>query len=365
MQTPTRKQFEKSIEVSPEGADKPFGGNLTAHGAESNFPTGGMPYGSMQFGSSEHVGVLRRLVLRRLDLELRSSSQGRPHRKGPGYARTTGRERLSRWSDGACRKSDELHGLLPDKAIAIPCLGWRENALDVQGEAGMGEWVKLTASDGQDVTAYLAAPASQAKGGLVVLQEIFGVNSHIRSVADSYASEGYMVIAPALFDRFEPGVELSYQGEDMKKAFELYAKLNPQTALLDVAAAFHRVEGFGTGAAVLGFCYGGLLAWLSATRGPGFGFRPECTIGYYAGGIGQVATEHPSCPVMLHFGGEDSHIGPEQVEAVRQAHPQLPIHVYEGARHAFNRDVDPGSFNPDAAQLARQRTLSFLRENLA
>ncbi len=226
----------------------------------------------------------------------------------------------------------------------------------------MGSWTELTASDGQRLAAYVANPASVAKGGLVVVQEIFGVNAHIRSVVDSYAAEGYVTIAPALFDRTAPGVQLSYDAEDMQKAFALFGKLDPQTALLDVAAAFSHVSSEGAGAGVLGFCYGGFMAWLSATRGKAAGFVPKCAVGYYAGGIGSVAAEQPNCPVMLHFGAQDSHIGAEQVEAVRKAHPEVQIFIYEGAAHAFNRDVDPKSYHAAAAALARKRTVAFLAE---
>ena len=228
----------------------------------------------------------------------------------------------------------------------------------------MGEWLKLNASDGHELSAYVARSQAPVTGGLVIVQEIFGVNGHIRSVADAYSKEGYVVIAPALFDRIEPEVQLGYRKEDMQRAFELYGRLNAQTALLDVAAAFEHVKSEGSGAGVLGFCYGGLMAWLSATRGKTMAFEPKCAVGYYAGGIGQVAGEQPACPVMLHFGAQDGHIGADQVSAVRDAHPEVQVFVYEGAGHAFNRDVDPNSFHPAAAALARQRTLAFLRQNL-
>lgn len=229
----------------------------------------------------------------------------------------------------------------------------------------MGEWVKVQASDGQTLEAYVARPEQAAKGGLVLVQEIFGVNAHIRAVAESYAAEGYLVIAPALFDRFELGVQLTYGGQDTAKAFELYAKLDPEKALLDVAAGFHWAQQHIAHVAVLGFCYGGLMAWLSATRGKQEHILPSCTVGYYAGGIGKVAQEQPVCPVMLHFGAEDTHIGSDQIESVRSAHPEVQIYVYEGAGHAFNRDADPNAFRPEAAALARRRTLAFLDEHLA
>lgn len=228
----------------------------------------------------------------------------------------------------------------------------------------MGSTRTVRARDGHELSTYVAKPQGTAKGGLVVVQEIFGVNAHIRSVADAYAEQGFVAIAPALFDRVERGVELTYTPDGMKRAFELYGRLDPVTALLDVAAAFQQVQGEGTGAAVLGFCFGGLMAWLSATRGPTCGMTPRCTVGYYAGGIGKFATEDPVCPVMLHFGADDSHIGADQVEAVQTAHPDVEVFLYEGAGHAFNRAPDPGSYRPEAADLAHERTLAFLAKHL-
>jgi carboxymethylenebutenolidase len=228
----------------------------------------------------------------------------------------------------------------------------------------MSEWVTLTAADGQQLQAYVARPEGEAIGALVVVQEIFGVNAHIRSVADGYAKDGFLCIAPALFDRFEKGVELKYEGEDMAKAFGLYGQLKPETTLLDVSAAYEYLRPAGKAIGVIGYCYGGFTAWITATRGEELKMQPACTVGYYAGGIGSVANEEPSCPVLLHFGAEDTHIGPEQIEAVREAHPEVTIYVYEGAEHGFNCDAR-GSYNADAAKLARARSLEFLKANIA
>jgi carboxymethylenebutenolidase len=230
----------------------------------------------------------------------------------------------------------------------------------------MGEWTRLTAEDGHELGAYVAKPEGAPIGALVVVQEIFGVNEHIRSVADGYAQDGFLTIAPALFDRIERDLQLSYSDGDMKKAFGLYPRLKPELSLLDVAAAFawvKQVSGKGTG--VLGFCYGGLITWLSATRGEDLKMQPGCCVGYYAGGIGSVAAEEPVCPVMLHFGAADSHIGKDQIDAVRTAHPEVEIYVYEGAGHAFNRDPYPASYHAASAKLARSRSLAFLKANLA
>ena len=227
----------------------------------------------------------------------------------------------------------------------------------------MGKIVELKAQDGHELDAYVATPEGEPIGALVVIQEIFGVNSHIRSIADGYAKDGFLAIAPALFDRYEKGVELKYDAEDMQRVYGLYGKLDPKTALLDVAAAFAKVQETVKNVGVIGYCYGGFMSWISATRGLSVGMAPKCTVGYYAGGIGNVATEEPSCPVLLHFGGADTHIGPEQIEAVRSAHSEVTIYVYDGAEHGFNCD-QRSSFNPDAAKLARERSLEFLKTHI-
>jgi carboxymethylenebutenolidase len=228
----------------------------------------------------------------------------------------------------------------------------------------MGNWVKLEASDGHRLSGYIAEPKSEPIGALVVVQEIFGVNQSIRDVVDSHAADGFLAIAPAIFDRFEPNLELGYGEADMKKAFSLYPQLNPNVTLLDIAAAFHYAKQTGKPTGVLGFCYGGLVTWLSATRGEKFKMKPDCCVGYYPGGIGNVAIEEPVCPVMLHFGAADSHIGPDQVEAVRSAHPEVEIFLYDGVEHAFANHMRP-PYNAPATALARQRSLAFLKANLA
>lgn len=229
----------------------------------------------------------------------------------------------------------------------------------------MSEWLKLKAPDGHELGAYIARPAEEPIGALVLVQEIFGINAHIRSVADGYAKDGFVVVAPALFDRYERGVELAYQGEDANRAGEFWKKLNPETALLDIAAAYGVARSTGKGIGVLGFCFGGLMSWLTATRGETLKMQPSCCVGYYPGGIGKYAREEPSCPVLLHFGAKDTHIGADQIDAVRSAHPEVEIYVYEGAGHAFNRDADPNTYRSDSAKLARERTLKFLKTHVA
>jgi carboxymethylenebutenolidase len=243
-----------------------------------------------------------------------------------------------------------------------PFLAWASS--DDLEELRMSEWVKLTASDGHELDGYLAKPEGEAIGAVVVIQEIFGVNPSIQGVADAYAKEGFVAIAPAIFDRFEKGLQLGYGEADMKKAFGLYGELKPEVQLLDVAAAFEYLKSFGKGIGVVGFCYGGLLTWLSATRGETLTMQPACCVGYYAGGVGKVAAEEPVCPVMLHFGADDDHIGKDQIDAVREAHPEVTIYTYEGAGHAFANPARP-SYVAEAAKVADARSLEFMKANIA
>jgi carboxymethylenebutenolidase len=232
----------------------------------------------------------------------------------------------------------------------------------------MSEWIKVTADDGHELSAYVARPHGQPIGALVVVQEVFGVNKSIQAVADSYAKDGFLAIAPALFDRIERNVNLGYGEADMKKAFALYPKLKPEDSVKDIAAAFKYATATGKASGVLGFCYGGLVSWLSATRGTDLAFEPACTVCYYPGGIGKVAKEEPTCPVMIHFGGADDHIGQDQIDAVRKAHGkhegEVEIFIYEGAPHAF-ANPDRPSYKADATKLAHERSLNFLKTHIA
>lgn len=233
------------------------------------------------------------------------------------------------------------------------------------GADAMGEFVMLEAQDRHELSAYVVRPEGAARGAVVVVQEIFGVNAQIRGVCDAFANEGYIGIAPALFDRFERGVELKDTGADLQRAFgEFYPKLKPEVALLDVAAAFAEAKKEQGSVAVVGFCFGGLLSWLAATRGEALEMQPACTVGYYPGGIGNVAKEEPSCPVMLHFGENDSHIGKDQIDAVRTAHPEVQVFTYPGAEHGF-AGSERTAYNLEQASIAWGRTLEFLRTNVA
>ena len=223
----------------------------------------------------------------------------------------------------------------------------------------MTETVRLKSSDGHELDTYVARPADEPFAGLVVIQEIFGVNRHIRSVADDYANNGFLAVAPALFDRVERGVELAYDGADGQRGMAIRQKLDLAEALEDVDAALRYIRSqTGKKAAVIGYCFGGLLAWLSATR-----LNPDVAVGYYAGRIGDYAAETLLAPVQLHFGRLDVHIPAEQVEKVHTAHPEVEIHWYEDAGHGFNCDMR-ASYNPEASTLARTRALAFLTKHL-
>jgi carboxymethylenebutenolidase len=223
----------------------------------------------------------------------------------------------------------------------------------------MSEFVSLRAADGHEFSAYVARPAAEPVAGLVVVQEIFGVNAHIRSVADGYARDGFLAIAPALFDRFQPGIELGYEGADMQTAMSLIPKIDPEKAVTDIGAAIDfAANETRKKVGVIGYCFGGTLAWLAATR-----LHPAAAVGYYGGRIGNYSGERPTCPVMLHFGRQDAHIPAAEVEKVRAAHPEVEIFWYD-AGHAFNCDPRP-SCNAAAAKEARQRSLHFLKKHLA
>jgi carboxymethylenebutenolidase len=224
----------------------------------------------------------------------------------------------------------------------------------------MSSQIDLIASDGHKLQAYIAEPQGQPRASIVVVQEIFGVNSHIRSVADDYAAQGYSTITPALFDRVKPGIELSYTAEDSAVGMKAIQQIGIDNALLDVSAALHHAASrhHHKKVGVLGFCLGGTLAWLAATR-----WRPAAAVGYYGGQISRFAQEQPTCPVLLHFGALDQHIGLEERETIHRAHPEIPVFVYENAGHGFNCDQRK-SFEPIAAALARSRTLEFFAAHL-
>ncbi len=228
----------------------------------------------------------------------------------------------------------------------------------------MANFIDLKSADGFVFPAYVAEPAGKPKGAVVVLQEIFGVNSHIRSVADGYAAAGYLAVAPATFHRVKPGVDMGYTEADMNAGFALKTAVEALPApgvLQDIQAAInHAAQTSGGKVGIVGFCWGGLLAWRAACTLSGL----SAAVPYYGGGMtaGDEPARQPACPVMAHFGNQDHWIPLETVEAFRKAQPGVEVFVYE-ANHGFNCD-QRGSYNEAAAKLAKQRTLDFFAKHL-
>jgi len=224
----------------------------------------------------------------------------------------------------------------------------------------MGEFITLTASDGHKFSAYEAKPAGKPKGGLVVVPEIFGINAHMRSVADGYAADGYHVLAPCLFDRVERDYDRGYGPEDREAGMAIMKALKPAEMLADVTATVQKLVPEGK-VALVGYCLGGSIAYLAASAVPGL----TATIGYYGGMIAANLDKQPKVPVMLHFGDEDQGIPVEAVEKVKAAvDPKLvQVYRYANAGHAFNR-AGTTSWHEPSARLARERTLAFLKAQI-
>ena len=221
----------------------------------------------------------------------------------------------------------------------------------------MGEWIELKTADGAKISAWLATPAAQPRGGVVVVQEIFGVNHHIRSIADRLAAEGYLAIAPATFDRVEKGVELAYDQPGMTRGRDIVGKVDRNGALADIAAAVDRVAGAGK-VGVVGFCWGGTMAWLAAAQTDGI----AASVGYYGGGVIGLKMLTPRVPTVLHFGEQDGHIPLDGVREVETAHLETPVYIYP-AGHGFNCD-ERASYDAPSAALAWGRTLDFFAKHL-
>jgi carboxymethylenebutenolidase len=220
----------------------------------------------------------------------------------------------------------------------------------------MAHDIELTAADGHRLTAAIAPPAGQPIGGLLVIQEIFGLNSHMRAVCDQFAEAGFLAVAPAVFDRLGDDVTVDYS--DIERGRELIGRLDPRRTILDFAAGVEHATRAGK-VGVVGFCWGGAQAYRCAAELP-----VAAAVGYYGGGIQNMTDLTPACPVMLHYGDRDAHIPMEQVEQVRAANPEAVVHVYEGVGHGFNCD-QRDDYDPEAACLAFGRTTDFLKRHLA
>ncbi len=224
----------------------------------------------------------------------------------------------------------------------------------------MGEKITLTASDGFELDAWLSKPAGDVKGRIVVIQEIFGVNEHIRDVTDKYADAGYIALAPALFDRAEKDVELGYDMDGIQAGAGIArGKLKPEETMLDTQAAIDYLSKDGP-TAIVGYCFGGTVVWSAVCDLENL----AAGISYYGGGVPDMIDLAPKCPVIFHFGAEDNGIPLDRVEKLKEAHPDLPVHVYEGADHGFNCDAR-ASHHEEAAKLALERTHVFLDQIMA
>ncbi|MES2974613.1 MAG: dienelactone hydrolase family protein [Pseudomonadota bacterium] len=226
----------------------------------------------------------------------------------------------------------------------------------------MGKFIDLTAADGTFVKAYVAEPAGKPKGGVVVIQEIFGVNSHIRAVADGYAAQGYLAVAPATFQRVQADVDLGYTPDDIQKGMALKTAVEALPApgvMQDLQAAVNHAAQAGK-VGVVGYCYGGLLTWRAACLLDGVAAAAP----YYGGGVTTDAeiARKPKCPVQAHFADDDSYIPLDSVEKFSKAHPDAEVHIYRG-HHGFNCD-QRGSWDEAAAKLARERTLAFFAKHV-
>ncbi len=213
---------------------------------------------------------------------------------------------------------------------------------------------RVTSGDTQGISAYTAGP-EDAAFGMVIVQEIFGVNAHIRSVVDRYAEAGYRATAPAIFDRIEPGVELDYDEDGLKRGIELATSLDTSQTLADIQSALDELA---RPSGVVGYCYGGSMAWLAASA-----TSARAAVGYYGGRIVDSLDDEPKIPVLLHFGERDTSIPLDDVTTIRARYPEVPVYTYD-AEHGFNCDAR-GSYNEQAATLARQRTMDFFAEHLS
>lgn len=220
----------------------------------------------------------------------------------------------------------------------------------------MGKHINLNTSGTQCIGAYLAEPEGKPKGGIVVVQEIFGVNQHMRDVVDRFAAQGYTAIAPAFFDYIESDVELGYEGDDFQKGRDLAGAVGLDRAVEAVASAAESIKSAGK-IGVVGYCWGGTVAFLSAIR---LGLP---AVSYYGARNLPYLSEKLNAPVIFHFGEQDSAIPPEVVQKHRDALPDMAVYTYPTG-HAFNRDIDPSHYHEASAKLALQRTLDFFAKHL-
>jgi carboxymethylenebutenolidase len=222
----------------------------------------------------------------------------------------------------------------------------------------MGSMIELQAADGHKLAAYRADPQGRPRGAVVVIQEIFGVNSHIKGIADGYAKDGWLAIAPAMFDRAQRGYDTGYSQPEIQAGIAVMQKLDWKQTLLDVEAAVAEAKKAGK-VGIVGYCWGGTVSWVAAARTAGL----ACSAPYYGGGMPGFIVEKPKIPTLCHFGELDQSPTLEQSKAIAKAHPEITAHFYPGAGHGFNCD-QRGSYHAESAKLARQRTVEFFRKHI-
>ena len=222
----------------------------------------------------------------------------------------------------------------------------------------MGQDITLTASDGFKLGAYRADPAGAPKAAIVVIQEIFGVNHHIRSVCDRLAGEGYVAIAPSIFDRSEPNFQSGYSADDVANARKFIANIDWNAMLRDTQAAIDAVKGTGP-VGIIGFCLGGSIAYVAAARLSGL----SAAVGYYGGAIVRFLDDKPKVPTQLHFGEKDSGIPLTDVETIKSKRPEVEVFIYPGAQHGFHCD-ERASYDKTSADIAWPRSLQFFAQHL-
>jgi carboxymethylenebutenolidase len=221
----------------------------------------------------------------------------------------------------------------------------------------MGETIKLTAADGHNFSAYLAKPQGKPRGAIIVVQEIFGVNHHIRSVTDRFTADGYVAIAPAMFDRFERNVDMGYTPESIAHGRSIKVQVTQEMAMADLAVTVDAVAHAGK-VGIVGYCWGGFIAWLASAFLDGI----SCAVPYYGGGMLEHQDIRLRVPVMGHFGDRDAIIPAIGVKQLQAKHPSHTFFLY-AAEHGFNCD-ERGSYDAAAADLARERTLAFFRQHV-
>lgn len=222
----------------------------------------------------------------------------------------------------------------------------------------MGAKITLKASDGHELGGWRADPAGKPRGGIVVIQEIFGVNAHIRELCEGFAKDGYLAIAPSLYDRSsQKGVDLGYTPEDIAVGRKLREEFDWAKSMLDVDAAAAEMRKAGLKVGTVGYCWGGTISYLAGCR-----LDVQGAVVYYGGQIIPYVNEKERCPLLMHFGDKDQSIPLSDVEKIRQAHPNAEIHVYP-ADHGFNCDHRK-QYDAAAAKLARERTMAFFAKHL-